>query len=301
MTTILLGCAGQLGTELRPLLEARGTVIGLDRTTSPDDPDRRVCDLADTHALQRILEQVQPSFIVNAAAYTAVDAAEDEPALAQSLNADMPAQLAQYAAAAKARLVHYSTDYVYAGDANHAYLESAPTDPMSVYGQTKLAGDQAIAESGCDHLIFRTSWVYASHGKNFLLTMLRLAAERRQLQVVDDQIGCPTYAKTLAELSAAAVDRWDQARKTQRQLFHLSSGGQTSWHGFADYLLAQATRLGVVDHKPDVLAVGSDAYPTKARRPAWSVMDNHRFTDTFGLDVPHWQVQVDRCLADLNH
>jgi dTDP-4-dehydrorhamnose reductase len=246
------------------------------------------------------VQRVRPDAIVNAAAHTAVDKAEAEPALAQALNATAPGVLAREAAALGAWMLHYSTDYVFDGSGDQPRTEDSPTGPLSVYGRTKLEGEQAIRASGCRHLILRTSWVYAARGGNFARTMLRLAAERDTLNVIDDQVGAPTGADLLADVSAQAL-RTLQAQPDRAGTYHCVAAGQTSWHGYARFVIDWARAHG------HPLKVGPDAvrptptssYPTPAQRPLNSRLDTTRLRDAFGLHLPHWQPGVERMLREV--
>jgi dTDP-4-dehydrorhamnose reductase len=297
MKILLLGKNGQVGWELQRSLAPLGELIALDRHSTP------LCgDLSKPEALAQTVRDVRPDVIVNAAAHTAVDKAESEPDVARTLNADAPAALARAAAEVGAWLVHYSTDYVFNGEGQTPWQESDATGPLGVYGQTKLEGEQAIAASGCKHLIFRTSWVYAARGGNFARTMLRLAQERERLTVIDDQRGAPTGADLIADVSAHAIR---QALGTQDAslsgLYHLVAAGETSWHGYAAHAIERARQL-----KPDaawkvteIAPVPTSAFPTPARRPLNSRLNTQRLQQAFGLTLPAWQQGVDRLLAEM--
>jgi dTDP-4-dehydrorhamnose reductase len=300
MKILLLGKNGQVGWELQRSLAVLGEVVALDRHGTAG-----LCgDLSDLAGLARTVQSVQPQVIVNAAAHTAVDKAESEVELARTLNALAPGVLAQEAARLNAWLIHYSTDYVFDGSGSTPWKESDPTGPLSVYGRTKLEGEQALAASGCRHLIFRTSWVYGARGGNFAKTMLRLAAEREQLNVIDDQIGAPTGADLLADVTAQAIRhvlppmrRNDLAPSG---IYHVAAAGETSWHGYARFVL-QHDRAGgrVLKAGPEqVRAIPSSAYPTPAKRPHNSRLDTTRLRNTFGLHLPRWQDGVTRMLAE---
>jgi dTDP-4-dehydrorhamnose reductase len=297
MKILLLGPNGQVGWELQRALQPLGEVI------APGRHDADLCgDLARPDALAATVQRVHPQVIVNAAAYTAVDQAESEPSLAQAVNADGPAVLAREAAALGAWLVHYSSDYVFDGSGSHARDEDAPTGPLSVYGRTKLDGERAIRASGCRHLIFRTSWVYAARGGNFAKTMLRLAAERDELRVVDDQIGAPTGADLIADVTAHALRQVGTATDgaARAGTYHLTAAGHTSWHAYARHVLTWAAAHGMaLRTRPErVLPVPSSSYPTPARRPLNSRLDGSRLARSFGLRMPPWQWGVDRMLAE---
>ena len=239
--------------------------------------------------------------IVNAAAYTAVDRAESEPAQAMIINAQAPAVLARWSATHGARLVHFSTDYVFDGQATRPWLEDDASSPLGVYGQSKRDGEVAIVESGADHLILRTAWVYAARGQNFLRTMLRLAGERDQLRVVDDQFGAPTPARWIAASTAAILARWQAGMPWQSGIVHLTAGGQTSWFGFAEAIFSQAHAAGLLPSRPQLEPIPSSAYPTPAQRPAYSVLDNARLQARFGVYLPDWRDGLSQVLSELMH
>ncbi|WP_064747107.1 dTDP-4-dehydrorhamnose reductase [Lysobacter antibioticus] len=287
MRLLLLGGDGQVGHELRRSLSALGEVVTTTRSgrLADDGAECEALDLAQADAIEPLLRRVRPDHVVNATAYTAVDRAESERELAFAVNAQAPARLAQLCAADGIGLIHYSTDYVFDGSGSRPYLETDPTGPISVYGESKLAGEEAIRASGAEHLILRTAWVYATRGHNFLRTMLRLGGEREELRVVADQHGSPTPAWLLAD-AAAQVLR--QGLK-QSGVRHLVAGGQTSWHGFAEAIFEEAQARGLIARRPRVEAIGTADYPTPARRPAYSVLDSGRLRAEYGLDVPHWR------------
>lgn len=296
MKLLLLGKNGQVGWELQRALAPLGEIVALDR----HGYDGLHGDLSQPEALRETVRRLQPDVIVNAAAYTAVDQAESEHALARTLNAAAPAALAQEAAATGAWLVHYSTDYVFDGSGNLARDEKAPTAPLSVYGQTKLEGEQAIADSGCKHLIFRTSWVYAARGGNFAKTMLRLAGERDQLRVVADQVGAPTGADLIADVTAHAL-RVALRNPNAGGLYHLAASGETSWHGYACHVIewARAREHAIKVAADAVLAIPSNDYPTPARRPLNSRLRTEKLQEAFGLSLPAWHSGVDRMLSEV--
>lgn len=286
---LLLGLTGQVGHELTRSLAPFGTVITSGRNCG-DQP----ANLSDPDKVDALLASVHPNVIVNAAAYTNVDGAEDEPELAHRLNCDLPGQLAEYAAETESRLIHYSTDYVFNGVNQRPYRESDQVDPVGVYGISKLAGEESIRSSGCRHLIFRTAWVYANHGSNFVKTILKLAAERDELRIVDDQFGTPTWARMLAQLTVSALERADGLPSAT---FHLSSTGEpVSWYGFAvEFIEMARNRLPRI---PRVVPVSTAEFPTRARRPEYSVLDNGAFQREFGLRVSSWRQQLQWCLED---
>lgn len=289
---LLLGADGQVGWELRRALLPLGTLLAY---------GRRQADLAQLDSLQGLLDDLQPAVIVNAAAYTAVDRAEAETELAHRINAEAPELCAHWAAQKGAWLVHYSTDYVFDGRREGAYDEASATCPLSNYGRSKLVGEQAIARSGCQHLILRTSWVYALRGNNFAHTMLRLGREREQLRVVADQVGAPTSAELIADVTALALHRMLQSpafAEEAQGLYHLSASGSTSWHGYAQYLLEQAAALGLEFRCKQVLPIGTADYPLPAPRPKNSRLDCSRLCRRFGITLPDWRVQVSRFVAE---
>jgi len=289
-TVLLTGVNGQVGFELMRSLQGLGKVVALDRTG---------LDLGDLGQIRRVVREVKPSLIVNPAAYTAVDKAESDVEAAMRVNGEAPGVLAEEAKRIGAALVHYSTDYVFDGTKQGAYVEDDAVNPQNAYGRGKLAGEQAIAASGCDHLIFRTSWVYGTRGKNFLLTMLRLGAERDELNVVADQIGAPTWANTIAALTANVLaqahgrgrDWWAE----HSGVYHLTASGATSWHGFAEAIF-EASDLG---RKPVVKPIPAASYPTPARRPANSCMSGEKLFTTFGLKAPEWDDALRLSVASL--
>ena len=260
-------------------------------------------DLADIDGLHSALDRIAPDLIVNAAAYTAVDRAEDEPELAMHINADAVGAIGAWAAQQGARVVHYSTDYVFDGSATRPYREDDATHPLGAYGRSKLAGELALRESGARHLILRTAWVYGARGHNFLRTMLRLAAERDELRVVDDQVGAPTSARLIARTTVRAVERWfDSDGETSAKLdgtYHLVAASQTSWYGFARAIFERAARLGLLEHTPRLQAIRTADYPTRAIRPAYSVLDTGKLRDAFRVELPDWQAALDEVVGEL--
>ncbi len=294
MRILLLGKNGQLGWELQRALAPLGELIARDRHGSEN-----LCgDLARPDELAATVRQLAPDVIVNAAAHTAVDKAESEAALAHRINSEAPAVLAAEAAALGALLVHYSTDYVFDGSGQRPWHEADRPAPLSVYGESKWQGEQAIRASGCKQLIFRTSWVYGRRGGNFIRTMLRLAAERRELQVIDDQIGAPTAAELIADVSAHAL------RATVRDpalcgLYHLCAGGETSWHGYASFVIDHARRAGLELQVASIVPIPTANYPTPAQRPLNSRLDTQRLRHSFQLSLPSWRDGVARVLSEI--
>ncbi|ESS40753.1 dTDP-4-dehydrorhamnose reductase [Burkholderia cenocepacia KC-01] len=281
---------GQVGFELLRSLQGLGRVVACDRS---------MLDLSDLDRVRSVVRELKPSIIVNPAAYTAVDKAETDVDAARRLNAEVPRAFAEEAARLGAALVHYSTDYVFDGTKEGAYVETDATNPQNVYGLTKLEGEQAIAATGCAHLILRTSWVYGRRGKNFLLTMLKLGSERPELRVVADQVGAPTWSKTIATATAHIVaqalaaddaDWWAQ----RSGVYHFTSAGATSWHGFAEAIFAQA--MG--EHAPKVLPIPASDYPVPAKRPSNSRLSHDKLTEAFGLRLPDWADALKLCLSE---
>ena len=296
MKILLLGMNGQVGWELQRSLAPLGELVALDF----DSPGPLVADFTQPEALAATVRAVAPQVIVNAAAHTAVDKAESEPELARTINATAPAVLAREAAALGAWLVHYSTDYVFDGSGHSPRTEDASTGPLSVYGSTKLEGEQSIRASGCNHLILRTSWVYAARGGNFARTMLRLAMEREQLSVIDDQHGAPTGADLLADLTAHML-RSVHAQPSLGGLYHAVASGETSWYGYARHVIEFARSAGkpVLVGSKGITPVPTSAYPTAARRPHNSRLDTRKLQHHFGLALPDWRVGVDRMLLEV--
>ncbi len=296
MKILLLGKNGQVGWELQRSLAPLGEVVALDF----DSPGPLRADFSDPESLAETVRSVAPQIIVNAAAHTAVDKAESEPDLARRLNATSPAVLAREAAKLGAWLMHYSTDYVFDGSGSTPWREDSPTGPLSVYGATKLEGEEAIRASGCRHLIFRTSWVYAARGGNFAKTMLKLAGDRDRLTVIDDQIGSPTGADLLADLTAHAL-RTAALRPEVSGTYHAVATGETSWFGYARLVVEHARAHGVaIKVAPDAIEpVATSAFPTPAKRPGNSRMDTSRLRETFGFVLPPWQAGVERMLDEI--
>jgi len=292
------------GNSLNPSPSGRGRGVGVrvrDREIIPatrsgtldDGTPCEAIDLADFDGLTTALNRVSPDIVINAAAYTAVDRAEDEVELAQRINGEALRVLGAWAAQHAARVIHYSTDYVFDGGADRAYREEDATHPVSTYGRSKLAGETALRESGARHLIFRTAWVYAARGHNFLRTMLRVGAERETLRVVDDQVGAPTPARLIADVTAHVVGLWRLDETPKRDgIYHLVASGQTSWCGFARAIFERAQAAGLIEQAPIVQAIRTDEYPTKAARPAWSVLDTAKLRDAFDIALPDWQAAL---------
>lgn len=294
MNILLTGKNGQVGFELQRALAPLGNVHAVD---SGD------CDLADADALRALIRDVRPSLIVNPAAYTAVDRAETEVDKAMAVNARAPGIMGEEAERLGASVIHFSTDYVFDGHKPTPYTEQDPTGPLGVYGQSKLDGEKALASATRRHLILRTSWVVGAHGHNFAKTMLRLAAERTHLNVVNDQLGAPTSAALLADLTAHVARRLqtDGAQAFPFGVYHLAAGGETSWHDYACHVVAQGLQAGLpLKLRPEhIRAIATDAYPTAARRPLNSRLDTSQFRATFGLRLPPWQQGLDHILQQI--
>ena len=294
-TILLTGVNGQVGYELQHTLSVLGRTVALDRSQ---------LDLVDATAIRRVVREIKPNLIINPAAYTAVDKAESEPELAFAINATAPAVLAEEAAKLGAMFVHYSTDYVYDGSKPSPYVETDATNPLSVYGKSKLTGEAAIRAVGLPHLILRTSWVYGVRGKNFLRTILRLAAEREQLRVVSDQVGAPTWIRTIGEATASALLNWHEGKSGT---YHLTNAGETSWHGFAQAIIERYEKNRSECGWPalkvaaaGVEAISSSEYPTPAPRPANSRLDCMKFAKAFSEKIPGWQDALSECMAELD-
>ncbi|MGH8157609.1 MAG: dTDP-4-dehydrorhamnose reductase [Rhodanobacter sp.] len=296
MKTLLLGANGQLGRTFfeHGGLATRGELIAASRDGALTYGGQgEIADLSMPASLPALLDRVQPDVIINTAAYTAVDRAEQEEALAMCVNADAVGVLGHWATAHGALVIHYSTDYVFDGSQSRPYAVDAPTGPLGAYGRSKLAGEQALRDSGADHLIFRTAWVYAAHGHNFLRTMLRLGSERDELRVVADQHGAPTDTGLIVTASLVAIDRWQHANAMQRRQLvgthHLVASGATTWYGFACAIFEHATMSGLVTRQPRMVPIASADFPTPAVRPEWSLLDNSGFHQHFGFSLPDWQ------------
>lgn len=293
MKILLLGANGQVGHELTRSLRPLGEIIATTRSGVLNGEDCEIADFDQPDSLPALMDRVLPDIVVNAAAYTAVDRAEDEPEAAFRANAEAPRKLAEACAASDAVLVHYSTDYVFDGQGTRPYREDDPTAPLGVYGASKLAGEQAISNSGCRHMIFRTAWVYGNHGSNFMRTMLRLAADRDQLRVVADQFGTPTPAYLIADVTAKTLEYG----ASLSGLWHLTSTGETNWHAFAREIFQQASLREMLVKQPEVLPITTAQYPTRARRPSYSCLDTSRLRADFEVKLPDWRQALTQVLA----
>ncbi|CAB3760114.1 dTDP-4-dehydrorhamnose reductase [Paraburkholderia humisilvae] len=288
---LVTGSNGQVGTALLSRLTGFGRLVAA---------ERNLLDLSDLAQVRRVVSQVKPAVIVNCAAYTAVDKAESDSELTMRINGEAPGVLAEEARRTGALLVHYSTDYVFDGSKDGAYVESDTPNPLNVYGASKLAGERAIAQAGGAWLVLRTSWVYGLYGKNFLLTMLRLGAQKKEIPVVADQFGAPTWAGTIADLTVQMLQQTPVAEKealswwTQRSgVYHMTAAGATSWAGFAEAIFAQAE----LDVTPTVMPIPTEAYPTPARRPRNSRLSNEKVAQAFNIQSPDWLVELQRCMS----
>jgi len=294
MNILIFGSGGQVGWELVRTLQPLGSVHACDFPAA---------DFSRPETLRQIVHNVNPDLIVNAAAHTAVDRAEDEPELSQLINAEAPGVLAEEAVRINALLVHYSTDYVFDGTKSEPYSEDDNPNPLGVYGRTKLAGEQAIAAAGCRYLIFRTSWVYGARGQNFLRTMLRLASSKPELRVIDDQRGAPTWSRMLAETTAAVLNRTSVMPESawNSGVYHMTCAGVTSWFGFTRTIFDEACRIAMLkeDVLPKLIPIATHEYPLKATRPANSVLSNKKLQKTFGISMPAWDVCVRQVLDEL--
>lgn len=307
MKILLLGANGQLGRGFlgHGGLGKRGKLSPASRDgILHDGRQALVANLLDAAALEAVLDAERPRIIVNTAAYTAVDKAEQEEDLATRVNGHALSVIGNWAARHGALVVHYSTDYVFDGRASAPYTEDATTAPNGAYGRSKLAGERALRTSGAAHLIFRTAWVYSPVGHNFLRTMLRLGAERDELRVVADQRGTPTDTGFIVDATLTALDSWlaadDRERERLQGIHHLTAAGDTTWHGFAQTLLGRAAERGLIARAPTVIPIATTDFPTPAKRPAYSVLDTSRLARTFDIDVPMWQSGVERVLATLS-
>jgi dTDP-4-dehydrorhamnose reductase len=293
MKILVTGKNGQVGWELRRTLAPLGKVIAL---------DREALDLSDVHAIRRLVQKTEPDLIVNAAAYTAVDKAESEPDLAMLINGTVPGILAEEARDLGAAIVHYSTDYVFDGTKDSPYVEDDTPNPLNVYGRTKLAGEQAIQAVGVPHLILRTSWVYGARGRNFLGTIRRLARERDELRIVDDQYGAPTWSRMIAEITAQILAQRLSLRFSGLSevsgVYHLTAGGRTSWHGFARAILDQEAAASRLKKIPRLTPIPTSEYPLPAKRPMNSVLSNEKLYSVFGLGAPQWDAALELCMQE---
>ena len=303
---LLIGSNGQVGRDLSEILPRIGEVTAFDRER---------LDLTQPEEIRSAIRACRPAWIVNAAAYTAVDKAESEESLARAINAEAPRVMAEEAKAIGACLIHYSTDYVFDGTKTTPYVEDDPPNPQNVYGRTKLEGERAIRDSGAAHLIFRTAWVYATRGRNFLLTILRLATQREELRIVHDQLGAPTLSGEIARTTASVLAKISAGEPGAPSLaevsgiYHMTAGGETSWHEFAstilekakaaphpDWLASATGGLPIITRR--VIPIATSEYPTPARRPAYSVLSNAKLNRVFSVQLPDWRTQLDSVCAN---
>lgn len=298
MRILLLGANGQVGFELARSVAPLGSLVIAARGDCSAQSDRVSVDLNDLSALGTTLQRLRPEVILNAAAYTAVDQAEDDQDTAMRINAHAVEVLANHCDSTGALLVHYSTDYVFDGSASRPWREDDSPAPLGVYGRSKLAGEIAIREADCAHLILRTSWVYAARGQNFLRTMLRLGAEREHMRVVSDQFGAPTPARWIASATALILARLGKPHAV-RETLHLTAAGEVSWHGFAQRIFELAAEQGILSRIPQLDPIPSDQYPTRAKRPAYSRLDNARLRERFDIVLPDWGLGVQQVLQEL--
>ena len=289
MKILLFGKNGQVGSALAPVLAARGEVIALGR----DSLGGLSGDLSEPRRIVETIRRVTPDLVVNAAAYTTVDRAEEESTLAHTINAEAPTAMARACRESGALLVHYSTDYVFGGGGTRPWREDDPVAPVNAYGRAKLAGEEGVIASGCRQLIFRTSWVYSAGGNNFLKTMLRLSAERDKLQVIDDQWGAPTGATLIAEVTAKAIDV-ASGSAAMHGIYHLAPAGETTWYRYARFLIQRARNVGwpVIVSPDDIVPIGTEAFSTPAKRPLNSRLDCHRLEQSLGMRMPDWREGV---------
>ena len=300
MKILLTGVAGQLGQELLPRLTPLGEVLALDRNPGEGQAKHMAFDLSDEGRLETLLNRFEPELIVNAAAYTAVDQAEREREQAFAINASVPGRMARWAERQGGALLHYSTDYVFDGALDRPYVETDEPSPLNVYGESKLAGELAIRASGCRHLILRSSWIYSGHGNNFVLKMLDLARTRPRLRVVDDQIGCPTWARNLAEHSVLAIRKGLLGRRAPRtDLYHCADRDSASWFDFAALVFDTAADIGILEHKPLMERVKSEGFPQVARRPRFSVLDSRAIHRDLGVRSAPLEASLAACLREL--
>jgi len=294
MKILLTGANGQVGYELWRTLQYIGEVIPTTRNGFEIDGLPTIAlDLTNAEDIEKKINAIQPDLICNAAAYTAVDDAEENQELAYKINVEAPAIFAKYAVITDTRIIHYSTDYVFSGSSPSPWKEEDECNPQGVYAKTKLQGEQAIIDSGCQYMIFRTAWVYSERGSNFMNTMLKLAQDIEELDIVDDQIGSPTWAKSIAIITAITL------QNPVDGLYHLTSSGKTSWSGFARRIFSQAARLNLINIAPKVKGITTSQYPTPAQRPSYSVLDCSKLKQTFNIKMPNWQTALQLCMQDI--
>ncbi len=300
MRILLTGCCGQLGQELRSRLMPLGHLFATDHQTPASDRKIFPLDLTERGSMLRILDKINPDIIVNTAAWTGVDTAETNKQKAHQINVVAPHRMAEWAAANNSLLFHYSTDYVFGGDSKKPWQETDSTVPVSEYGQSKLAGEEAIINSGCQYIILRTSWVYSSHSKNFVRTMLQLAERRKELQVVDDQLGCPTMAANVADVTVQIIQQLNAVEDPKLAgIYHYTDNKALSWCGFAERIFTKAVSIGLLKKAPDILPVDSSVFQSPASRPAYSVLNCKKITANFGVRQRSFEQALDVCLAEI--
>lgn len=301
MTLLLAGAAGQLGQELLPRLQPIGEVVAVDRAAIPGLKNLHVQDLGDLNRVETLLNRIRPEIVVNAAAYTAVDQAEEEDETAFRVNQALPERLAHWCSRNDRVLFHYSTDYVFNGRSDRPYVETDTPDPLSIYGESKLEGERSIGKSGCRHVILRTSWVYSGHGNNFLLTMLNLARNRPSLSIVDDQVGRPTWARNLAGVTRQLIDRLADTSVSAPPggVYHYCDRDAVSWYEFANEIFGIALDAGLLENSPRTTPVSSAEFPQKAVRPLYSVLDTSRIENDCGVRPAHLQESLRSCIKDI--
>lgn len=294
MKILLTGTDGQVGYELWRTLQHIGEVIPTTRSGKEIEGMPTIAlDLSDVTDIENKLNAIEPDVICNAAAYTAVDNAEKDKDTALKINAIAPGIFAKYAVITDAVVVHFSTDYVFSGFSSVPWKEDDKTSPLGVYGESKLLGEQAILDSGCQHMIFRTAWVFSYRGHNFVHSMINLAKQKEELSIVDDQIGCPTSATAIANATAMAL------LNPVDGLYHMSSVGKTTWYRFARRVISQAFHLGLIDKQPVINAIASSQYKTLAMRPCYSVLDCSKLKETFNINMPTWQTSLQLCMQTI--
>lgn len=294
MKILLTGANGQVGYELWRTLQYFGEVIPTTRTGKEIAGMPTVAiNLSNSKDIEKKINAIQPDLICNAAAYTAVDDAQNQPAIAHAINADAPAIFAKYAVITDARLIHYSTDYVFSGNSSTPWTEDDKCKPQGVYAKTKMLGEQAIIDSGCRHMIFRTAWVFSNRRQNFLNTMIRLAKEKDVLNIVDDQVGSPTWAHSIAMATAMTL------KNPIDGMYHMTSSGKTTWCGFARRIFSQAWKLGIIPVIPRVNGIPTSQYPTPAKRPSYSVLNCNKLKNTFDIKMPNWQTSLQLCMQSI--
>jgi dTDP-4-dehydrorhamnose reductase len=300
MNILLAGSSGQLGQELSPVLASLGAVTLVDRNVSAGDRETVKQDLAALNRVEILLNRTRPDIVVNAAAYTAVDQAENDTATAFRLNAELPGCLARWCERNDRLMVHYSTDYVFPGNSDRPYRETDPAGPLNVYGESKLAGELAVSASGCRHIILRTSWVYSTHGNNFVLTMLRLARERPELNIVSDQKGCPTWARNLARVTGRLISQVGTGNHEDLLgLYHYCDSGVVNWYDFAHAIFSTAQDVGLLRELPRMTPVQTSAFPQLAERPLYSVLDSSAVREAFGVEAAGLNESLQSCLEEL--